>query len=60
MRILGITKLNLILSVTHYLELHNAIYLCTIDINSYQVNILMFYNVQTSILTFVGKIGEVR
>ena len=35
--------------VTHYLELHNAISFFIIDVVSYQVNFLMFYNVQTII-----------
>ena len=49
----------MIFSVTRYLELHNA-YLFTIDAAFYEVNLLMFYNVQTTNLTFVGNIWDTQ
>ena len=49
------TTLKLMFSVTNYLKLHSAIYF-TIDVLFHQVNWLMFYNIQTINLTFVGKI----
>ena len=47
--------LNMTFSINYYLDLHNAIsfhYCC----NFLQVNLLMFYNVQTTNLTIFGKI----
>ena len=35
-------------------------YLVTIDVIFYQVKLLVFYNVQTTNLTFVGKIWEIQ
>ena len=47
-----ITTLNIVSSVTYYLELHNAIsfYYCF-----YEVKISMFYNVQTTYLPMLVK-----
>ena len=45
----------MIFSVTYYLDLHNAISFIVVII-FYQVKLSMFYNVQTTNLTFVGKI----
>ena len=47
--------LNIAFSVTYYLELCNAVPFA-VDVISYLLNILMFYNVQANNLTFVGKI----
>ena len=51
----SITTLNKIFSVTYYLELHNAM-LIIIDVFVHQVKLLLFYNVQTTNLTFFGTI----
>ena len=32
----------------------------TIDVNSYQVKLVMFYSVQTTHLTYVGKIQDIQ
>jgi hypothetical protein len=42
------------INLTYYLELHSDM-LCTIETTFYQVQLLMFYNVQKHILTFVGN-----
>ena len=47
--------LNMLFSDTHYSELHSSISF-TIDVIFYQVKFSLFYNVQISNLTFVGKI----
>ena len=44
---------------TYCLEFHNAISFI-IDVNVYQVKLLMLYNVQTTILTIVGKIWDTQ
>ena len=49
------TTLNVVFSVTYYLELQK-LHIFTIDvIFFYQVKMLMLYNVQTTNSTFVGK-----
>ena len=49
------TALNMVFSVTYYLELHNVIFLMfTIDVIFYQVKMLMLYNDQTTKSTFVN------
>ena len=53
------SKQTRIFSATCCLDLHNAIFFFTIDVNFHQVKLLMFYNVQTTNLTFVGKICDV-
>ena len=50
------TTLNMIFSNAYGLELHNAISFFTIDVILYQLKFLMSYNVQSTNLTFVGKI----
>ena len=47
--------LNIVFRIMDYLELHNDISF-TIKVIYYQVKLLMFYNVQTTNLTFVGKV----
>lgn len=42
-------------SVPYYLYFTQMLYLFIIDIIFYQVKFLMFYNVQLTNLTFVGK-----
>ena len=51
----NITTSNMIFSVTCYL-IYMVLYLFTIEICFYQVKLSMFYNVQTTTVTFVGKI----
>ena len=58
-RCLVTTTVNMIFSVTHYLDLHNAIYFI-IDVISYQVKLLMFYSVQTTNLIFVGVMQDIH
>ena len=55
-----ITTLNMVFSVAYYLELHSAIYLLLLMSFFYQVNLLMFYDVQTTNLTWAGKIWELH
>ena len=45
----------IVFSVTYYLELHMLYILLLMYIFIYEVKMLMFYNVQTTTLTFVGK-----
>ena len=54
-----INYINMIFSVTYYLDLHKATSMDSIDVMFYQVKLLMFYNVQTTNLTFVGKIWDI-
>ena len=42
----------MIFSITYYSELHNALFLTNFF---FQVKMLLFYNVQITNLTFVGK-----
>ena len=49
------TTLNYVFSVTYYLELQNTIFSFTIDVNFYQVKLSMFYDVQITNVTFVGR-----
>jgi hypothetical protein len=51
-----LATINMILSVTYYLDLHDLKIFKTIDVIFYQVKLLMFYNVRTINLTFVDKI----
>ena len=46
--------LNIVFSITYYLNLQNTIFFTT-DVIVYLVHTLMFYNVQKTKLTFVGK-----
>ena len=39
---------------------YTVLYLFTVDVISYQVKLLMFYNVQTINLTFVGQIWDIQ
>ena len=45
----------IVFSVTYYLELHMLYILLLMYIFIYEVKMLMFYNVQPTTLTFVGK-----
>ena len=47
----------MVFSVTYYLNLHNV---DVVDVILYKVKLLMFYNVQTTNLTFVRKIRDVQ
>ena len=48
--------LNMVFSVTYDWELHNIVK----NVIFYQVKMLMFYNVQTIKLTFVGKKWDIK
>ena len=52
---MAITTLNMICSVTYYLELHSSVSLFSSDVLVHQVKLLMLYNVQVINLTCVGK-----
>ena len=45
----------MIFSVTYYIDLH-SVYLFIIDVISYQVKLLIFYNIQTTNLKLLRKI----
>ena len=51
--------LNIVFSVTYYLELHNVIYVIMCNL-FYQVKMLMFYNVQITSVAFVGKQWDIQ
>ena len=42
------------------LTIYNLLHLSTIDVTFHLVKLLMFYNVQTTILTFVGRIRDIE
>ena len=48
------STLNVVFNVTYYLELNNVGIIDTITVIFYRVGILVFHNVQTTNLTFVG------
>ena len=61
----GVTILNMIFSVMYYLELHNTIsfyywFYLLFKKKLAQVKLLMFYNVQPTNLTFVGKTWDIQ
>ena len=52
-----LATLNMIFSVTYYLELHGVMFFYAIEVIFFnQVQLLVFYNVQTTNLTFVDRI----
>jgi hypothetical protein len=52
-----VTPLDMIFSVPHYFKVHKAIYPFTTDVIFFnQVQMVMFYNVQTTNLTFINKL----
>ena len=50
----------MIFSVTYHLDLHSAKHISTIDVVFYQVKRLMFNTVQTTNVTFVGKMWDIQ
>ena len=49
------TPVNMILSVTYYLELQNTIWFLFFMWFYFQVKLLLFYDIQITNLTFVGR-----
>lgn len=54
------STLNMLFSVTYYLEQHISMFLLIIDVNFYLVKMLIFYKVQITNLIVVGEKWDVQ